>query len=113
MFNDDKGRRSIALSITHYAYRNTKLEDYHSDCVKMDKKLYHIVYNIVRSKLNNVRLLQRYIDEFPCEDISSDDVLNELINNVPQDLQLKFIKYFQAIIWGRLYVLSGSLRNRR
>lgn len=103
MYNDDIGRRKVAISITHYAYRNTKLEDYHSDGVKMDKNFYRTIYNVVSSKLKNVRLLQRYLDDFPNENISDKQVLDKLIGSVPDNLQLKFIKYIQEIIFGQLY----------
>ncbi len=106
MYNDDKGRRIMALSITHYAYRNTPIEDFHADDVKMDKELYRKVYNIVRRKLQNVCLLQCYLDDFPCEkieDIDDKRKFDELLNSVPKALQLKFIRYMQHIIFGRLY----------
>lgn len=103
MYNDDTGRRIMARSITHYAYRNTKLEDYHAENVKMDKVFYRTIYNLVRVKLNNVRLLQRYLDEFPCENINKQEDFNELMKSVPEDLHFKFLKYFQHIMWGQFY----------
>ena len=47
MFNTDDELRKVALSLTHYVYRNTKLEDYHADCVTMDGIFYKKIYAIV------------------------------------------------------------------
>lgn len=64
----------MALSITHYVYRNTRLEDFHAECVQMDRNFYRIIYNTVRTKLKNVR-----------------------------ELQLKFIRYLQDITFGLFF----------
>lgn len=74
MYNDEKGRRTMALSITHYVYRNTRLEDFHAECVQMDRNFYRIIYNTVRTKLKNVI-----------------------------ELQLKFIRYLQDIMFGLFF----------
>lgn len=55
MFEDNQEMRKMALAITHYAYRNTSLEDYHSECIKMGKPFYTKVYNIVYKKLKKVK----------------------------------------------------------
>ncbi|MDE7406044.1 MAG: hypothetical protein K2M89_04155 [Clostridiales bacterium] len=100
MYNSDNGRRSIAKSIAHYAYRNTKLEDYHAACVRMDKNFYRVMCGIVSKKLNIVRIFQRYLDEFPKDFISEKTAFDELIKTVPEDLQLRFIRYCQNIVYG-------------
>ncbi len=48
MFNNENDLRKVALSLTHYVYRNTKLEDYHSEDVIMDKAFYKNLPNCVR-----------------------------------------------------------------
>lgn len=103
MYNDEKGRRAMALSITHYAYRNTRLEDFHAECVRMDQNFYRIIYNTVRAKLKNVKELQRYIDSFPDADLRNKDTLDELLNSVPEELRLRFIRYLQEITFGLLF----------
>lgn len=40
MFNSEQGKRKMALVISHYAYRNTALEDYHSKSIMMDMLFY-------------------------------------------------------------------------
>lgn len=93
----------MALSITHYVYRNTRLEDFHAECVQMDRNFYRIIYNTVRTKLKNVRELQRYIDSFPDADLTNKATLDKLINSVPKELQLKFIRYLQDIMFGLFF----------
>ena len=111
-YNSDNGRRSIAKSIVHYAYRNTKLEDYHAACVKMDKNFYRIIYSIVSKKLNNVRIFQRYLDEFPCELINEKTEFDELMKTVPEDLQLRFIRYCQNIMYGLAFGINWDSAHR-
>ncbi len=103
MYNDEKGRRAMALSITHYVYRNTRLEDFHSESVRMDRYFYRIIYSTVRTKLKNVKELQRYIDSFPDGDLRDKNTLDKLINSVPKELQLKFIRYLQDITFGLFF----------
>lgn len=103
MYNDDKGRRAMALSITHYVYRNTRLEDFHAECVHMDKNFYRMIYNTVRTKLKNVVDLQRYIDSFPDAVLNNKDTLYKLINSVPKELRLRFINYVQYIMFGMTF----------
>ena len=42
MYNTDEELRKVACSLTHYIYRNTAVEDYHSDNVKMGERVYAI-----------------------------------------------------------------------
>ena len=67
MFNDNQGIKRMALAITHYAYRNTALEDYHSKNVEMGMSFYKKMYNIVYKKLRTVKLLHKYIDKYTSE----------------------------------------------
>ena len=53
--------RKLALSITHYAYRNTELEDYHSENVVMDMDFYQTIFKIVDSKIENVKKYTKYL----------------------------------------------------
>lgn len=100
MYNDDKGRRAMALSITHYVYRNTRLENFHSECVYMDKNFYRLIYNTVRTKLKNVKEMKKYIDAFPDVDLNNKNELEKLISSVPEELHLRFIRYLQNIFFG-------------
>lgn len=102
MYDTDEELRKVARSVTHYAYRNTKLEDYHSDGVKMDGAFYKKIYAIVYKKLENVRLLHKYIARFPRACSGKEDI-DELIGTVPEELQLKFIKYVRELVWGFYY----------
>ncbi|MDE6274803.1 MAG: hypothetical protein K2L87_07145 [Clostridiales bacterium] len=99
MFNDDTGRRKMALAITHYAYRNTaQLENYHSGEPKpMDREFYRTIYGVVYPRLKKAQLLQRYIDDFPSGDLNSQEDFNALMDTVPEELQLRFIGYIQSI----------------
>lgn len=81
MFNDENGRKKLALSITHYAYRNTsQLENFHAgDPKQMNQTFYRTIYNVVYSKLKNVQLFQRYIDDFPKQSLDSQEDFNSLM----------------------------------
>jgi len=99
MFNTDDELRKVALSLTHYVYRNTKLEDYHADCVTMDGIFYKKIYAIVYKKLANARQLHKYVANYP-ERIESKEDFESLLKTVPKDLHLKFISYLQELLWG-------------
>ncbi len=97
MFNDDQGMRKMALAITHYAYRNTALEEYHSKSTKMNMSFYKKIYNLVYKKLRTVKLLHKYINEYPFDIIQSKEECEELLQSVPEAYQFKFITYTQTI----------------
>lgn len=97
MYNSKQDETKMALAITHYAYRNTVLEDYHSVCVKMDKALYKRIYNTVYNKLKNVKTFHKYIIKFS-DGISSKAEFDEQLNAVPEELQLRFIRYLRDIV---------------
>lgn len=99
MFNNENDLRKVALSLTHYVYRNTKLEDYHLEDVIMDKAFYKKIYRIVYDKVNKVKLLHKYVTRFP-ENYDRAQDIDKLIDTVPYNLQLKFIRYFQELVWG-------------
>ena len=99
MFNTEEEKRKLALSITLYAYRNTKLEDYHSENVRMNAEFYKKIYGIVSSKLKNVKLLHKYVENYSGKLESKDD-LNTFLNTVPEELHFKFLRYMPDIIWG-------------
>ncbi len=99
MFDTDEQIRKVARSLTHYIYRNTALENYHSDGVKMDGGFYKKIYGIVYRKINKVKLLHGYAAEYPGKCESKAD-FDKLIASVPEDLQLKFINYLQELVWG-------------
>lgn len=105
MFNDENGRKKLALSITHYAYRNTsQLENFHAgDPKQMNQTFYRTIYNVVYSKLKNVQLFQRYIDDFPKQSLDSQEDFNSLMDTVPEHLHLKFINYIKDIYFEFAY----------
>jgi len=61
MIRDEEFFRKLALSITHFVYRNTELEDYHSECVTMDMDFYKLMYNIVNEKMSIVARYNKYL----------------------------------------------------
>lgn len=97
MFNSKQDERKMALAITHYAYRNTALEDYHADDVKMDKAFYKKIYKIVYGKLKNAKEFNKYIKNYH-DEINSKEEFEKLLNTVPEELQLRFLRYFQNIV---------------
>lgn len=102
MFNTDEELRKVALSITHYVYRNTKLEDYHSKGVIMNNDFYKLIYSIVYRKLNNVRVLHKYIANYTNKLDNKSD-LDKLLETVPSDLKLRFLRYMQQLFGGLNY----------
>lgn len=100
MFNDENGRQAVARSIAHYAYRNTKLEDYHAQCVIINKDFHTKIHAIVNAKLKNVKLMQRYLDDFRHDNIADRTVLDESLQTVPDNLHLRFLRYSQEIVFG-------------
>lgn len=90
MYGTDEELRKVARSVTHYAYRNTKLEDYHSDGVKMDGAFYKKIYAIVYKKLENVRLLHKYVARFPRACNSNEDITN-LSGRCPKSCNLNLL----------------------
>lgn len=97
MFNDDKGMREMALAITHYVYRNTAIEDHHTNNVRMDMQFYKKIYNLVYKKLNTVKALHKYIADYPSAAIKRKEDYQGLLKSVPEEYQFKFIIYVQDI----------------
>ncbi len=102
MFDTEEGKRKVALSLTHYIYRNTRLEDYHSAGVEMDGGLYKKIYATVYAKLKNVKLLHKYIAGYPRELKSVSD-FEKLMDTVPERLRFKFQRYLDELLWGIRY----------
>ena len=71
MFNSEKKKKKMALVISHYAYRNTPLEDYHSKSIMMDMLFYKKIYKIVHTKLKKVEILHKYIENYNIEKIET------------------------------------------
>lgn len=97
MLNTNQEERKLALAITHYAYRNTVLEDYHSDSITMDKSFYKKIYKTVYCKLKNVEKFHKYIKIFH-SDTNFKEELEKLLNTVPEENHFKFLRYFNDIM---------------
>ncbi|MDE6656661.1 MAG: hypothetical protein K2J85_06705 [Anaeroplasmataceae bacterium] len=98
MYNSEAGKRKMALAITHYAYRNTFLEDYHSESKRLDMNFYNELYSIVDEKLRNVLLFHKYIEGYPKEQINKADI-EDLTATVPEELRVKFLEYLLDILF--------------
>lgn len=109
MFDNEQGKRKMALGISHYAYRNTVLEDYHSECIKMDMSFYKKIYRIVYTKLKNAKLLHKYIENYSEEKLESKEDLDRLLNNVPEDLRFKFMRYLSEVLFGSMCGVEWDL----
>lgn len=57
----DISNRKLALCYTHIAYRNTALEDYHSQNVIMDDDFYNIIYEIVSKQIKRIKRNQKIL----------------------------------------------------
>lgn len=100
MFNDEKGMRLMALSLTHYVYRNTAIEDYHSEGVTMDMEFYKKIYNIVYRKIKKVKQFHKYIRNYSGTQLKTLDDLDAILKTVPEEYHLSFINYLQDILFG-------------
>ncbi|MBE6679524.1 MAG: hypothetical protein E7598_03280 [Ruminococcaceae bacterium] len=47
--------QNMSVALVHYIYRDTVIEDYHSECVIMDGALYEIIYKVVRKNLSRAK----------------------------------------------------------
>ena len=122
MFNSEQGKRKMALVISHYAYRNTPLEDYHSKSIMMDMLFYKKIYKIVYTKLKKVELLHKYIENYNIEKIETKGDFENLLNTVPEELRFKFMRYFSNIItiihynfgsdWDSAELLDYNINNK-
>ena len=114
MFSKEDEKRIMARSITHYVYRNTVLEDYHSKCVKMDMKFYKKIYKVVYTKLEEVKKYHPYIYNSPQKFPDLKDMRNCLIvfNNVSQEMKLETIKYCEAIWWNMFYGTNWEVAKK-
>ena len=54
MFNSKQQLKKLSRAIAHLVYRNTEVEDFHSESVIMDEDLYQTVTTIVADKLKSV-----------------------------------------------------------
>lgn len=111
MFNKEAEKRIMAKSITHYVYRNTLIEDYHSQRIKMDMKLYKKIYKVVCIKLKEVKKFHPYIYNSPQKFPDLKDMRNCLIviNSVSEEAKLKAIKYCEAIWLNMFYGTSWEV----
>lgn len=47
--------QNMSVALVHYIYRDTVIEDYHSECAIMDEELYEIIYKVVRKNLSRAK----------------------------------------------------------
>ena len=102
MFNSCDDLKKVARSLTHYVYRNTKLENYHVANAEMNDDLYKAIYKTVYANLKNVKLLHKYVFRYEGSYATKEDV-EKLVSSVPEELQFKFIRYMQYLIDGFNY----------
>ena len=102
MFNSSDDLKKVARSLTHYVYRNTKLENYHVENAEMNDDVYKTMYKTVYANLKNVKLLHKYVFRYEGSYATPGDV-KKLISSVPEELQFKFIRYIQYLIDGFSY----------
>lgn len=114
MFNKEDEKRIMARSITHYVYRNTVLEDYHSKCVKMNMKFYKKMYKVIYTKLEQVKKFYSYIYNSPQKFPDIKDMRNclAIIDNVPERNKLEAIEYCEAIWWNMYYGSNWEVAER-
>lgn len=98
MFNTEDSKRTLALVITHYAYRNTVLENYHAENTKMDMEFYKKIYKVVYTNLKKVALYNKYTYKLPDGQHATKAQLDEILKEVPQKHLFKFLNYFRTII---------------
>lgn len=55
MLIQEMSAQNLSVAIAHYVYRNTKIEDFHSEDAVMNASLYVLMHDIVEKKLAYVR----------------------------------------------------------
>lgn len=93
-------KKILAKSIAHYVYRDTKLEDFHSRSIFMNKEFYSTVYKIVYRKTQIVKKYLNYIYE-----IKNIYDIKALIIKYNLSKPLEFYRFAYTIFCG---LLSGS-----
>ena len=61
----------LAIGLTHYIYRNTKIEDYHADMVNMDNRLYLWALDYYKERIKIVLRRKKIIKALENNDIEA------------------------------------------
>ena len=95
--------KKIAKAIVHYAYRNTKIEDYHAENVVMDMELYKDIYKMVHQKMGNVQRYTHYILEFARREREGKSLGAKEFELVKEEDRLGFVRYYKEIQFSTLF----------
>ena len=91
MFNSKQQLKTLSRAIAHLVYRNTEVEDFHSESVIMDENLYQTVAKIVTEKLKSVT---RYYNQLMST--SLDDVQRTL-QGEKIEIDAKFLDFLNEL----------------
>ncbi len=69
-------KETLALGVAHAIYRNTEVEDYHSEARLMDEEFYHDVYRIVSNKSSMLINVEDYLNSLCSDGLSEESLRN-------------------------------------
>lgn len=102
--------RAFALAITHYVYRNTKIEDYHSKSIKMNLDFYRQIYKMVHQKMGNVERYSKYILKFARSERNGEALTGDEYYSISEEDRIGFVRFYKKIqgefIYGRSWDLA-------
>lgn len=101
MFSTDDGKRKLALALTHYVYRNTKVEDFHADNEILSASLYKKVYAIVKRRVNLVLKYQKYLNNL--DNFYDRNKIKEIAHSINDSDRLGFFKYVGELSFNLLF----------
>lgn len=99
----DEFYRKLARAITHYVYRNTKIEDYHSENVVMDLNFYKKVYKQVYAKMVKAERFTKYIIGFARREKEGKSLGAEAFNLIKEEDVAGFVPFYKQINWNSLF----------
>jgi len=98
----DASNRELALCYAHIAYRNTDLEDYHSQNVIMNDDFYHIIYEIVSKQIRRIKRNQKILIQ-----INSLDEYKTILQQMYYP-RAKELQKFALDVFGTIQLKMGS-----
>lgn len=96
----DASDRELALCYAHIAYRNTELEDYHSQNVIMDDDFYNIIYEIVSKQIRRIKMNHKTLVQ-----INSFEECKATL----QKMYYPRAKEFYEFVLDALYTIQGKM----
>ena len=93
MFNNKEELKVLSRAITHLVYRNTEVEDFHSESVIMDEKFYYTVIKIV---VNKLKLVTKFYNQLMS--VSEDDI-TRTISGQQSDLDNSFLRFLGELFF--------------